>query len=258
MHRDKRDILIVVEGGKQEPKLVESLIKQYDLDSEYQVYSYGTNVYELYERMFEGGASEDLEALSLLGVLKERESDDEKRALLDRNYSDVLLIFDFDCHDNRFSKERLRRLSDYFSESTDEGKLYINYPMVEACKHFKGIPDDEYLSRFVRVGDVHSYKADSNGEWKYQNFELDFDREVFDGIISMTLEKALWTYGVDARRLAFREACEAVDFDRVLNAQLKAMEEQGLIYVLGTCVLFIADYSPCLIDWKGWSLIGLE
>lgn len=47
-------------------------------------------------------------------------------------------------------------MSDYFSESTDEGKLYINYPMVEACKHFKDIPDDEYITRAVSIDDIRN------------------------------------------------------------------------------------------------------
>ena len=257
MPESKRSILVIVEGNKQEPQLVASLIKQYGLGSEYQVYSYGTNIYELYERMFDDDASDDPGSLSLLGVLKEREIDNEKRALLDRDYSDVLLIFDFDCHDNRFSADRLKRLLDYFSESTDEGKLYINYPMVEACKHFKGIPDGEYLSRSVQVNHIGSYKADTNVEWKYQNFDRDFDREIFDGIISMTLEKALWMCGADALRLSLEEAVGAFNPEDVLDAQLEAMKKHGFIYVSGTCVLFIADYSPRLIDQEKWPLVSM-
>lgn len=256
MPESKRSILVIVEGDKQEPQLVASLIRQYGLDSEYRVYSYGTNIYELYERMFDDDTHDGPETLSLLGVLKEREADDEKRALLDRDYSDVLLIFDFDCHDNRFSADRLKRLLDYFSESTDEGKLYINYPMVEACKHFKGIPDDEYLSRSVQVDHVSSYKADTNVEWKYQNFDRDFDREIFDGIICMTLEKALWMCGADALWPSLEEAVGAFNPRDVLNAQFETMDKHGFIYVLGTCVLFIADYSPRLIDQGSWPSIG--
>lgn len=134
---DKRSVLLVVEGEKQEPLLLSRLFELYGLDASYEIFTYGTNLYELYERMFD---AEDPETLSLLGVLKERESgkrhpDEKLLRMLDKDFSDILLVFDFERQDNRFSYERLATMLKHFSESTDEGKLYINYPMVEACRH---------------------------------------------------------------------------------------------------------------------------
>lgn len=45
-----------------------------------------------------------------------------RRELLDANFSDILLVFDFEGEaENRFSFDRLAEMLDYFSESTDEG-----------------------------------------------------------------------------------------------------------------------------------------
>lgn len=33
---------------------------------------------------------------------------------------------------------------DYFSDETENGKLYINYPMIESLKYTKEIPDANY------------------------------------------------------------------------------------------------------------------
>ena len=49
---EKRSILLVVEGAKQEQLLTNKVLEEFGLDVDYQIYSYGTNIYELYERMF--------------------------------------------------------------------------------------------------------------------------------------------------------------------------------------------------------------
>ena len=84
----RKRILLVVEGKKQEVSLFRALFACYRLDLEYEIFPYGTNIYELYERMFADGAQDDL---TLLGVLKER-APAEDRWLFDQNYSDVLLF----------------------------------------------------------------------------------------------------------------------------------------------------------------------
>lgn len=252
MSSTKRNILLVVEGGKQEPQLFSAILREYDLDGNYELYSYNTNIYELYERMFTEG-KENLEALSFLGVLKEREKDPKLRALLDKDYSDVLLIFDFDCQDNRFSFARLAEMQNYFSESTDEGKLYINYPMVEACKHFKTMPDEEYFSRKASLDVAYSkdknlgYKALVNRESDYQSFERDFTRNILDSIIILTVKKSLNICGFKSNSLNFSELCRRVNHAAILSSQQELFKISNAVYVLGTCVLFVCDYSTDLI-----------
>ena len=38
-----------------------------------------------------------------------------------------------------------------FADSTDMGKLYLNYPMIESYLHLKSIPDEEYMNRKISV-----------------------------------------------------------------------------------------------------------
>lgn len=38
-----------------------------------------------------------------------------------------------------------------FEDSTDMGKLYLNYPMIESYLHLKSIPDEEYINRKIPV-----------------------------------------------------------------------------------------------------------
>lgn len=62
----RKQVLLIVGGIKQEIKLFQALFRCYGLDIGYEIVSYNTNIYELYERMFSDGFQDDL---SLLGVL---------------------------------------------------------------------------------------------------------------------------------------------------------------------------------------------
>lgn len=46
-----KKILILVEGSKTEPRLFNRLFDIYDLSDEFEIISFGTNIYELYNHM---------------------------------------------------------------------------------------------------------------------------------------------------------------------------------------------------------------
>ena len=84
----RKKILLVVEGAKQEVKLFNALFACYEPDLDYEIVSYGTNIYELYERMFSEGIQDEL---FLLGVLKERALAKD-RDLFDQTENSTLTI----------------------------------------------------------------------------------------------------------------------------------------------------------------------
>lgn len=243
----KRKMLLIVEGEKQEVALFRAMFASYELDYDYEIFPYRTNIYELYERMFADAEEDDL---SLLGVLKERARADEAW-LFDQDYSDILLVFDYEPQDNRFSPERLKRMQAYFDESTDNGKLYVNYPMVEACKHFDQLPDYGYLSRTVSLEEVCGYKQIVGLGSRFQNFNRDFDKEAFDQAILTVASKAMRAVGLDCCGELDRDYGQ-LSFLAILDAQNRMLEERREIYVLGLALLFVLDYSPSLVDASNW------
>lgn len=238
---------MVVEGESQEPRLFRKIFKEYELDMEYEIYTYGTTIHELYERMFAEGYEGACD-LSLLSVLKEREVDEEKRKLLDGNFSDILLVFDYDPQDNRFSSHRLEEMSRYFDESTDEGKLYLNYPMLEACKHFRTMPDLDYLTREVEIEDVACYKKTVGYESRCQSYERDFNKAHLDRVIVLTMAKAVDLCGFRFVPSVCWKSYEGVDLVEVLRRQNQRLEQKTPLAVIATCLLFVCDYSFDLVD----------
>lgn len=80
-------------------------------------------------------------------ILKAREKDPEKKKILDDRYTDILLVFDLDPHDPQYDPKHIKLMQEYFSDSSDIGQLYLNYPMVEAFYHLNSIPDDCYYDK---------------------------------------------------------------------------------------------------------------
>lgn len=91
---------------------------------------------------------------------QEKKTARTKRIFEDK-YTDILLVFDFDPQDPYFDPEHIHLMQRCFCESSDMGKLYLNYPMVEAFYHMSQIPNEAYLVRMATLVElkVGEYKA---------------------------------------------------------------------------------------------------
>lgn len=57
--------------------------------------------------------------------------------------------FDYERHDPNFTETKIMSMQQTFTDSTDMGMLYINYPMIESYQHMKNLPDSDYINRTV-------------------------------------------------------------------------------------------------------------
>ena len=89
MQDNKAKVLVLVEGEKTDVKLMQHLFEIYGIDKNHQIVSYNTNIYVLYNKMFR---DTDPESVDLLQLLKEQETDVNKKQIFDERYSDILLI----------------------------------------------------------------------------------------------------------------------------------------------------------------------
>lgn len=130
-------ILIITEGTKPDKKIVEHLIKVYKKkDISYEIYTYNTNIYMLYQDM-KKIYEDELENIQIIPILKLK---NENFNFEKDDFSEIYLFFDYDIHHYEFNRDtspeklngQLQEMLDYFNDETgDVGKLYINYPMVE-------------------------------------------------------------------------------------------------------------------------------
>lgn len=251
MSSKRKNILVLVEGAKTDVKVMKQLFSVYGIDAEFEIVPYCTNIYTLYGEMFCDGI-DGFEEMDIRQVLKSREKDPEKKRIFDKKFTDVLLIFDLDPQDPQYDPNHIKLMQKYFSDSTDMGKLYINYPMIEAFYHLKSIPDETYFERKAFLSELKDkkYKSRVQKETRGNSYnKFAKNKEEYRIVILQNLRKALF--------LIYKQVIEyedvlsylnSVDFNIILQEQLHNLEEQRFVYVVCTCIFFIADYDKKLLN----------
>lgn len=237
----KSKILMIVEGARTDVRLMQYLLNTYNISDNHEIVSYNTNIYTLYQQMFKDNAPDSID---LLQLLKEREPDLEKKKIFNERYSDILLIFDFDPQDSLYEPEKIIEMSKYFTESSDMGKLYLNYPMVEAYYHMKSIPDLDYNSYKVEFSELKkgTYKQRVNRENRNHDYtKFAINKEECNIVIRQNIEKA---YNIINQECTYEIT---PDGDKVLQVQINELQNNESVFVLCTCVFYIADYNPNFI-----------
>ena len=126
--------LFVFEGVRAESKYVD-MLEQYFLGKRISVKCvYDAEIYQLYKVLKEEDADFDL-----VELLKER---NKENAELLRDYTRdslayIYLFFDYDPHSTLADDDKIEEMLDFFDNETENGLLYISYPMLEAIRHYK-------------------------------------------------------------------------------------------------------------------------
>ena len=233
-------MLVIVEGEKTDDRLMNHLFQVYGMNAKYQIVSYGTNIYVLYNEMFHDGRPEDMD---ILQVLKAREKDERKKQIFEQDYTDIMLVFDLDPQDGQFSDDKISAMMDYFIESTDMGKLYINYPMIDAFYHMSSIPDSGYNDRVVAMDELRNktYKSRVNAENRNRDYKkFAVTRDECSAVIRQNIEKG--------KRILVESDNALADARLILKKQLEELSQRERMYVLCTCVYFVAEYNSALLE----------
>jgi len=142
-------ILFVFEGKRREPDIFRTLEYLFFPKEQTIVYSYGNNLYELYRQIQELDGAGDIVSL-LREINKENPDSPFDDDVKTSDFSEIFLFFDYDFQNknltlNQMNKQVLEML-EVFNDETENGKLYINYPMLEAIRYTKTLPDDQFVT----------------------------------------------------------------------------------------------------------------
>lgn len=141
------NILFVFEGNSTEDKIVKSLenqfLKENMIGNTILKCAFEAELYQLYRIIKENPD------FDILNLLKERNSTNRQllKEYIRKDFAEIYLFFDYDGHSSLASNqdrygnkavsgdEKLEQMLALFDNETDNGKLYISYPMVEALRH---------------------------------------------------------------------------------------------------------------------------
>ena len=173
-------ILFIFEGKKCEPRLFETLKHLFfSKETEPFVCTYNSNIYSLYSKLKGYDIFENITAsgntVTILNDILQKNGDHTLANILEVDISEIFLFFDYDFQESRLTLEENNRhigeMLEYFNDETENGKLYINYPMVESVFYTKQLPDKEYLDYCVTREECHDFKTLVRDFSFYDSFE---------------------------------------------------------------------------------------
>lgn len=242
--------VLVIAEGLSDKKVIKRMFSSYGKDLE--VVAFKADVYQLYS-LYENQRRDyddiDLQQ-TLLNELPSLKPG-EKKILQDR-YVDVFLIFDFDPHASLADVNKLKKLMAHFKDSSDMGKMFINYPMLESYQHIdleklkQNEVDTDFLARqfsaidFQKNGSRVNYKERA----KKEGFShCDLQKSAWDGLISHHLFK------IELKVGSLRQC----DYDQ--ERYLELLDLQGKSYhqaqnglVVNTSMTIVPELYPN--DWR--------
>ena len=199
------------------------------------------NIYMLYSKL----KADDFET-DLVELLRE-DCEEAKKTLegIDRQRIDeVFLFFDYDVHQDNLKEKQspldvLYEMINFFNNETENGKLYISYPMVEAlydyidgsCQAFTNClyPFDQIDHYKEKVG-LNNRNA-SRHHTKYDDWKM---------IISIFGLKVQCLFNVD--RIDYEYYSKYVTVGEIFNLQKKYLQQKEVVFVLSAFPEFILDY----------------
>lgn len=130
----------IVEGEVREQQIVHNLCNVYFKNSNTKIITIpaGQNIYMLWKRM-----QEDEFQTDVIEVLRESDKgiDNALNGISREDIAEVFLFFDYDGHQKNLSKEEIEvdviyQMLEDFADETENGKLYVSYPMAEALRDY--------------------------------------------------------------------------------------------------------------------------
>lgn len=140
-------ILFVFEGTRREPDIFRTLEFLFFPKGQTIVCAFGNNIYELYRQLVKMDGAGDIVSL-LRDIYRENPDSPFSPEVKSSDFSEIFLFFDYDFQNKNLTlaqmNQQVAEMLTLFDDETENGKLYINYPMIEAIRYTKELPDDHY------------------------------------------------------------------------------------------------------------------
>lgn len=158
---DKDYKAFIVEGEAREPQVIDNISKVFFKHGNFKIITLpaGENIYMLWKKL----KADDFDT-DIIEVLREsnKKIREQLEGLSRDDFSEVFLFFDYDAHQTNLGKsddgDVIDQMLESFDNETENGKLYISYPMVEALRDFEAGKCGNGDNCFVEISDVFSMR----------------------------------------------------------------------------------------------------
>lgn len=239
----------IVEGEAREPLIIDNISKVFFRHGNFKIITLpaGENIYMLWKKLKEDDFNTDV-----IEVLREsnREIENQLIGLSRDDFSEIYLFFDYDAHQTNLGEvdddDVLNQMLKSFDNETENGKLYISYPMVEALRDFSPGVCGNKKECYVAIKDLINYKKVSADHSFYPHFK-DYDIEIWKEIIDTFAMKVSCLLAMP-NVLEYQEYLDLVNpYEIQVLEQKEAQKDR--VFVLSAFPEFLIDYFGIKL-WK--------
>ena len=231
-------LLFVFEGERTEPQILENLkTTLFPSIKDFELYAcYGTHIYSLYKKL------EKDEDLDIVELVREKNKD----RLTGTSRDDIALVylfFDYDPQTNQECDKVIPKMLEKFSNETENGKLFISYPTVEAVKDSAS---ENFLcnkNRAIPLNASINYKniVHNKIESVLRNI-TGYTSPIWQRIIKQNLQQASWILH-DKDMLPDIDTAKQMSQADIYDAEYnKYVTQQNRIAILSAFPFFIIEY----------------
>lgn len=188
----------------------------------------------------------------VIEVLRESSAEIRKQldGLLRDDFSEVYLFFDYDAHQTNLAKtddeDIVHQMLDSFDNETENGKLYISYPMVEALRDFEPGICGKGKPCFVEIRELVNYKNISSARSFNPHFK-EYDFDIWREIINVFAMRLSCLLGV-SETLDYKQYSEQVNLGKIHDLEEKEAQKKR-VFILSAFPAFLVDYFGIKL-WK--------
>lgn len=246
---DKDYKAFIVEGEAREPQIIDNISRIFFSHGNCTVITLpaGENIYMLWKQL----KADDFDT-DIIEILRESNDQIKKQlAGLSRNdFSEIYLLFDYDVHQRNLrmsvSEDVVYQMLESFDNETENGKLYISYPMVEALRDYEPGKCGSGADCFVDVDEIGNYKNASSTRAYNPHFR-EYDIDTWKDIIDVFAMRISCLYGISGR-MEVEQYSNKVTPGNIYEKELRELNMHR-VFVLSAFPEFLLDYFGLKL-WK--------
>lgn len=239
----------IVEGEFREPQVIDNISKKFFNHGNCKLIPLpaGENIYMLWKKL----KADDFDT-DIIEVLRESSKEIQKllTGLSRDDFSEVFLFFDYDVHQTNLGKaddrDALNQMLESFDNETENGKLYISYPMVEALRDYEPGTCGNKESCFVTTQKLNEYK-NASAFRSYNPHFREYDIDNWKEIIDVFAMRVSCLFGL-SDIMEYKQYSDEVTPYEIFVLEEKETENQR-VFVLSAFPEFLVDYFGMKL-WK--------
>lgn len=239
----------IVEGEAREPQIIDNIAKVFFKQGNFKIITLpaGENIYMLWKKL----KADDFDT-DIIEVLREsnKKIREQLEGLSRDDFSEAFLFFDYDAHQTNLGKlddsDVISQMLESFDNETENGKLYVSYPMVEALRDFEAAKCGNRDNCFVEISNLAEYKNISSRHTlnpHFRDYNIDVWKEIID-VFSMRISCLLGKVEV----FSYEQYLDTVSpYDIFICEQAESVNNR--VFIISAFPEFLVDYFGVKL-WK--------